>query len=1193
MVRASADIDIATARAETDRAQGRAADPKSSAWVSANAGTGKTHVLTNRVLRLLIDGTPPARILCLTYTKAAAAEMSKRVFDRLSAWVTADQDKLSTALEMLTGRAPDTAEIARARTLFTGAIETPGGLKVQTIHAFAERLLQRFPLEAGVPPGFKILDDTKKRELTAAAIDATISQAAGDPLKPLGRALDMVIRYASDASFDELLTKTIAHRAWLEAASRIEEGAERDTFAGADKLIRSLLGARAGATSAGLDAERASVLDDASLRALKAHLDGGSKADVKNAAALAATIAATAPAARATALAGYFLTGKDEPRSSLMTKALGEARPDLLALADSAQARFVKLSEGLKALTAAEATGALYRLAGAVLQRYSDAKAAAGALDFEDLIVRTTNLLSTSSQADWVLYKLDGGLDHILVDEAQDTSPEQWQIIAGLAREFFSGSGARENVTRTLFAVGDEKQSIYSFQGAEPERFNLMGREFRVLAERANARWQAVPLNLSFRTVQPVLDAVDRVFADAGRTPGLTAGTEQIRHIASRFGHSGIVELWPLETPGDSTDADPWEPLSETNERAPANRLAERIAATIDHWIKTGECLASTGKPITAGDILILVRKRNPFAVPMVAALKARGIPVAGSDRIQLTEQIAVKDLIALGDFLTLPEDDLALATVLKSPLFNLNDDDLLAIAPGRKGALWKAVLAAADANLRFKTAAETLKRWRAKADFTPPFEFYASLLDRDGGRALMLNRLGPEAADALDEFLELALGYDDGAPPSLTGFLAALRDGGFEVKRDMEHGRNEVRVMTVHGAKGLEAGIVFLPDTCTTSSGDSPGLRLVELADTPRPSGLPPPVIWAVKGSSGLPALRSALSLGQTRETEERNRLLYVAMTRARDRLYVAGFEGRKGRAAGCWYDLVEESLSPLLVKAQTAGQDVRRLETAQTAEPEAKSTASALRHQPVPLPVFALKRAASEPQLTVPLSPSRLEPYAPDADGEPVYKQDKGPGDSYDRPSPLKLADGHRFLRGTLTHALLEHLPTLPESKRHDAALAFVAKRGGGLSQAARASIVTETLAVLGSKTFTHVFSSESRAEVAIAATLPRPSGHGPALKLSGQIDRLAVTGAEVLIVDYKTNRPPPLDPESVAAAYLFQLAAYALALGEIYPGKRVRAALLWTDGPRLMEIPQATLQGYIRKLWDLDPATLDAPP
>ncbi len=1179
----------------TEAAQARAADPSASVWVNANAGAGKTYVLTNRVLRLLLAGTLPERILCLTYTKAAAAEMSTRVFKDLSAWVTADAAALTKHLTKLIGRAPLEDEVALARTLFTRAIETPGGLKVQTIHAFCERLLQRFPLEAGVPPGFKILDDEKGREIRARAIDATLRQATQHPTSPVGRALTTVIRYAADKMFDELLAKAITERAWLNAASRLNPARSTDDFAGAEAYLCAVMGVPVGTSADELMAQRGDTVSEATVRELRGLLASGGTTDVKHSALLTAALTTSSRASRGRLLADYVLTGKHEGlRKDLMSAALARARPDLNAEAERAQTEIWKLTRTALSAELVAASAALYRLAGAVLQRYTDAKHSAGALDFDDLIERTTSLLATRDSTDWVLYKLDGGLDHILVDEAQDTSPAQWSIIAALAREFYSGSNARETA-RTVFAVGDEKQSIYSFQGAAPEMFAAMGNAFATLAAEVTAPWQRVPLNLSFRTVQPVLDAVDAVFSNANTTPGLTADSSTISHIARRIGHAGLVEIWPVIAPDDAAPVDAWDPLSDSNPRAPANLLAEKIAMTIAGWLRDGERLQSQDRPLRAGDIMILVRKRHPFAVPMVAALKKLGVPVAGSDRVALTDQIAVQDLLVLGDFLTLPEDDLALATVLKSPLFGLNDDHLLHLAYGRKGTLWKALLNAADADVVFKPAAETLKRWRAKADFLPPFEFFSSVLDRDGVRGLMLHRLGPEAADAIDEFLDLALAYDDSAPPSLAGFLAALRSGKREIKRDMDLQRDEVRIMTVHGAKGLEAPIVFLPDTCTTSTGSGAATQLYKIANNTE--GLPSPIVWPVKGTSNLEAIRTAKADKDDGDTRERNRLLYVAMTRARDRLYVAGFDGNKARPNGCWYELVHAALTPTMsAMTMPDGQRGWRTETQQTADFEKPTTKSTIMTSSANLPPFATTRAPPERELSIPLAPSRLEPYAPDSEGEPMMATGRDPAVAADQISPLVAGDGTRFLRGTLTHALLEHLPSLPDAVRASAATAFVDRRGQGLTARARQSIVKEALAILREPTFAPLFSASSRAEVAISAIIPRPSGsgssnNGPALRLSGQIDRLAVTATDILIVDYKTNRPPPQEVAQVADAYLFQLAAYVMALAEIYPGKPVRAALLWTDGPRLMEIPRAIIDDAIKRLWDFDLASLDA--
>ena len=979
-----------------------------------------------------------------------------------------------------------------------------------------------------------------------------------------------------------MLRTALQKRRWLEEALRLD-----DDNGALEAFYREALGIDENATEEGLTRALADVLSDGELARLRAALSGGTKSDVELADAVAAALAAGSPEARAGALEAYFCTDSGTLRARLMTKGIKTEYPDLDLAVGAAQARFCALNEQRKGLAVLAATLSLHCLAGAVLQRYTQAKASRAALDYEDLIVKTVSLLHDKQATAWVLYKLDRGIDHILVDEAQDTSPEQWQVIEALAEEFFSGSGQRDE-PRTLFAVGDEKQSIYSFQGAAPHMFAQMGRRFAELLKAATRPWRQIPLDLSFRSVAPILGAVDRVFADASRTPGLTADATVIRHAVHRLGHGGLIEVWPPVTLDAGEPADAWSPLEEDPSTASESRLAERIADTIKRWLNTSEQLLSEARAVRPGDILILVRKRRPFAAPMVAALKARGIPVAGADRLRLSEQIAVEDLLSLGDFLTLPEDDLALAEVLKSPLVGFDDDDLMALAIGRKATLWKALIDAAATNARFKVAADQLKRWRARADYAPPFEFFATILDRDGARARFLARLGPEAADPLDEFLNLALAYDDANPPSLTGFLAYLRETEREVKRDMEHGRDEVRVMTVHGAKGLEAPIVFLPDTCTTA-GINGGV--LELDGIPLPGDMQAtPFVWDVKGSGSVGAIGAARLARTAREAEERHRLLYVAMTRARDRLYVAGFEGKRARATGCWYDLILDGLRPMLSPAtHPDGGEVQRAVAAQTEPPRPPRQALAQAHTQEPLPPWALRPAPREPALTIPLAPSRLEAYAPDEAGDPLPQPERLPA----RNEPAVLAPGaqDRFLRGTLTHALLQHLPTLPGTGWAKAAEGFIAERGGALSPSARATIVKETLAILTAPQFAALFSPQSRAEVPIVARLANPNPKRAALNLIGQIDRLVELKGEVMIVDYKTNRPPPERVEDVAPAYLFQLAAYRLALREIYVGRVIKAALLWTAAPRIMMVPEQLLDDYATRLCDLDALHLDA--
>ena len=1194
MSREAYQVRLEAERRETSDRQARASDPTVSAWVSANAGTGKTHVLTTRVLRLLVAGTAPERLLCLTYTKAAAAEMSSRVFDRLARWVTADDAWLDDELQKLLGRPPFPDETGRARDLFTRAIETPGGLKVQTIHAFCERLLQRFPLEAGVPPGFAILDEEMRQTLIRDATEAVLREATSDPGAPLGQALAAAIRFATDDTFDGMLEQALGRRDWLETASRLDLGKGRDPEAAAT-LYRRALGLGPKDTTASLEAALAGVLPAAALNRARDVLRAGTKTDGDRAIELTDARAANSDAARIAALTGFFLTGKGELRKNLMTAKPKAANPDLDAQLVAAQARFFDLTQKLGCLVVADATLALLRLASAVMQGYSDRKRQRAALDFDDLIRAAGSLLRLGDDAQWVLYKLDGGLDHILVDEAQDTSPTQWRVVESLAREFFAGAGAREIETggpRTVFAVGDEKQSIYGFQGAAPKMFADMGARFQGLAEATGLAFERVPLTLSFRTVAPVLDAVDRIFDDPVRAQGLTSSGDIQRHSANRLGMGGLVELWDTEKPDDSEPAPVWTPLADVTAASAATRLADRIADTIQGWLASGERLVSEDRPMAAGDILILVRRRRPFADLMVAALKARNIPVAGADRLRLTDQLAVRDLMALCSVLLLPEDDLALASVLKSPLFGLNDDDLMAIAPARRGSLWSALLAAARDKPRFAPAAEQMKRWRSRADIVPPYEFLVEVLVHDGMRQRLLARLGPEAADPLDELLALALVYDDQAPPSLQGFVTWANAADRDIKRDMEHGRNEVRVMTVHGSKGLEAPVVFLPDTCSAPTANRAN-GLLTFPDMPRPDPEPEPFLWPVKGSSGIEAVRAARVAARTKEAEEHNRLLYVALTRPRDRLYIAGFEGDRGRGAGCWYDAIEAGLAGALTEATDAtDKRVRRLDAPQQVPAKPPATAASQVLEALELPAWATRPAPKEPGLAVPLAPSRLAPLETDGEGDPVEPPPQHTQGDAPAPSPRSLADGNRFLRGTLTHALLQHLPTRAPADWPAAATGYVAARGGSLSARSQASIVAETLAVLADRAFGHVFGPDSRAEVPIVAEIAPPDGQGHTIRLAGQIDRLVVRATEVLIVDFKTNRPPPTEAANVPDTYVLQLAAYRLAVSRIFPGLPVRAALLWTDGPHLMELPGGRLDDAASRLFKLGRGTLDAP-
>lgn len=1162
---------------ETQAIQAEAANSLNSAFVSANAGTGKTHILVNRVLNLLLDGSEPHRILCLTYTNAAAAEMENRLFDVLSGWATMTDEALLETLTTRLQRTLSVDQLPNARRLFTRAIEAPGGMKVQTIHSFCEKLLQRFPLEAGIAPNFRVLDEGAASELLKKAVSEVMSEALKATASPLQQAFHNIVAHATDLTFHEHVKNALKHKqslTWMEN-KKVEE------------LRRTLVAALnlpALTRPGDLPETLSDTLDHPLIAALLPLLeaDGGTN-NLALARKLKTLLSASTAEEKYQILKDLFLTQNNEKRKKLVTNAIINDAPVLVDRLINAQDLFYDAFIIRESLMVAAATEDLLTLVSEIITRYQRTKTHQSALDYQDLIDKTSNLLTTRASTAWVLYKLDQGLEHILVDEAQDTSPDQWHIVSRLAEEFFSGLGRSES-ERTLFAVGDEKQSIYGFQGANPREFGAMARQFAKSAKAVDKNFKSLSLNLSFRSTSAVLTAVDLVFKVPALASSLSFKGDAPHHLAHRAGEAGRVEIWPTIKTEESESAGPFAPNDDSTTANPAERLARKISKTIRQWLDESRALPATGRPIQPEDILILVRKRNPFSPFMIRALKAENIPVAGADRIIITKELAVMDMMALGRFLMLPEDDLSLACVLKSPIFNLDDDDLFRLAYRRKRSLWQSLRYFAGREPKFQPVAARLSGWLARADLLPPFEFFAHLLEGEGLRQKFLSRLGAVAGDALDEFLNLSLNYDDQAPPSLEGFLNWLALSEAEIKRDMEKGRNEVRVMTVHGAKGLEAPIVFLPDTCSTGSKtQSESLLPVPLSQPAaaennenREHSHKGPLLWALRGKGHLPAIEAARGILKREAEEEQARLLYVAMTRARDELYVTGFETIRGRGQGCWYDLINQAL---VNKAETItkddGEQILRLDQGQMAGAFETGPESPTTPEHAPLPAWASDKAPPEPHRTIPVAPSSVLPYE-----TPENDEEKLPVEPA-LLSPAKLGQEGRFLRGRLVHKLLEYLPDLPAPARPSAAKTIASLHGREISKSARAEILAETMNIIEHPDYADLFAEGSRSEVSLMARIEPECKPGqsekPPILLQGQIDRLVVRQKEVMIIDYKSNRPSPRNPEDVAEAYQAQLAAYRLALREIYPHHTLKAALLWTDGPYLMEIPGRMLDVY----------------
>jgi ATP-dependent helicase/nuclease subunit A len=1133
-------------------AQMRAADPAHSAWVGASAGTGKTKVLTDRVLRLMLAGTKPEAVLCLTFTRAAAAEMAVRLNDVLADWATEDEAKLGKALTDLTGETPDGARIDAARRLFARVLEAPGGIRIQTIHAFCQSLLARFPLEAGVPPHFEVLAERESRELLAGIVAELLGRArAGD--EALDAALATIAGELQEQAFDDLLSIIVRERARLRALIRDHGGLDRTIVAVADAL-----GLPPGATEEEILAEgcRDMAFDRTGLIAAAEAFASGSDNDIRKGAAIGDFVAAP-ERDRPALLADYrkaFLTKEGTVLARLATNAVKGALPSIEDTLVREAERLIALEERRKAVRVAAATGALLVFADALFDSYDRRKGARARLDYDDLIQGALGLLRSPGAAPWVLYKLDGGIDHILVDEAQDTNPSQWEIVRILAEEFFAGEGVRAG-GRTVFAVGDAKQSIFSFQGADPEGFADMRGYFAERIAAAEAGFETVALDRSFRSTDAVLDAVDLVFALDPARDGVVEPGERVRHVADRVGQAGKVEVWPLIGPREADDPGPWAlPTAPRPGDAPAARLARVIADRIADWIeakKPGEegWLDSRDRAMAPGDVMVLVRRRTAFVEELVRALKDRDVAVAGVDRMILTNQLAVQDLVALGRFLLLPEDDLTLASVLKGPFIGLDEDALFRLAHGRSGTLWAALRAAASADPVVAAARDKLEVLLAGVDFERPYELYAGLL-AGGGRRALLGRLGPDAAEPVDEFLALALEHERGEAPGLEGFLHWLVAGETEIKRELEQGGDAVRIMTVHGAKGLQAPVVILPDTTTKPIRDDALLWPGDL------------VLWPPKRAAEETVCRAARAEARAAREREYRRLLYVAMTRAEDRLYVCGWHGKTAPPADCWYELIRAGLNEHAEAVHIdlsqdsadgwAGHGLRFART-QRGATKTDDRAGLIRLAPPPLPPWTGRPPPPEPSPPRPLAPSR-----PGEEEPPVF-------------SPLAGGDEARFRRGLVVHALLQHLPELAPDRRAAACAAYLARPLLDLEPDTQAALGREVLAVLDAPEFAALFAPDSRAEAPLAGKI------GDAV-ISGQVDRLAVTDEAVLIVDYKTNRPPPVAVEAVSPLYLRQMASYRALLRRIYPDRAVRCALLWTDGPRLMSLPDVLLDPWI---------------
>lgn len=1123
-------------RNDASERQVQAADPRASTWLSANAGSGKTRVLTDRVARLLLDKVLPQHILCLTYTKAAASEMQNRLFQRLGAWAMQDDDVLQAELTELgvDGRIDDD-RLRQARQLFARAIETPGGLKIQTIHSFCASLLRRFPLEAGVSPQFSEMDDRAARILRQEIVEEL---ADGVDFT----AIDGIAAHYTGEDFDRLSGEICRHRTAFEQKISPEDMWRRFDL-------------EPGISTPAILAQV--ILGDESplLRAIVPLLQNGSALDAKAGLKLATIDPSNIQPRDLITFESVFLTGAKTKQpfaakfGKFPTKATQKLMPEWLHSLEQLMGRVETARTQRISLYAAEKALALHRFAEVFLPRYDRRKQDHGWLDFDDLILRARALLTDPLVAQWVLFRLDGGIDHILVDEAQDTSPAQWDVIESLAQEFTSGEGAHSDIERTIFVVGDKKQSIYSFQGADPQGFDRMRRHFSKKLGQVKLGLQDLQLEHSFRSAETILRLVDYTFSG----PEGEGLGDQSAHKAFKSAMPGRVDLWPLVEDIKNDETRDWfDPVDKPSESHHSVRLARQIAEEIARLIHADETLpvevGQSGeyerRPVRAGDFLILVQRRSALFHEIIRACKEQGLAIAGADRLKIGGELAVKDLTALLAFLATPEDSLSLAACLRSPLFGWSEQALFGLAQGRKERLlWSALRPQTEA---FPKTLNILNDLRKQADFLRPFELIERALTRHEGRRNLLARLGQEAEDGIDALLNQALAYERMEVPSLTGFLAWLQSEEVEIKRQMDSAGDRIRVMTVHGAKGLESPIIILPDTAK---------RRTELRDEIyrlEDGG----IAWKTSSTERPPQIATAHADQLALQEQERMRLLYVAMTRAEKWLIVCA-AGDSGAAGDSWYQIVQSglNLAGALPFAFAEGQGLRLQEGDWESGVLQAEITSAM--PPVALAdwVFETARPPEKPPAAM---------AASDLGGAKALAGLEG------------LEQEAALERGRQIHRLLEYLPSHPSSDWPDIAHGLLTDGDEASSPAEAADLLTEARAVLQNPTLEFLFDADALSEVPLSATLTELNG----ARLHGIIDRLLIEETRILIVDFKTNAVVPDRPEHVPEGILRQMGAYHAALAQIYPDREIETAILWTRNADLMRLPHEIVRSALQR-------------
>ena len=1050
--------------------QNKASNPEISTWVSASAGTGKTKILTDRVVRLLLKGEAFDKILCLTFTNAAAGEMKERITNALDTWSKLDRGVLAQELNKTIGRKATDHEIVIAGSLYDTYLKSENTINIQTIHSFCQKLLKKFPLEASVSPSFKIIDEIKA-DYILNQIKKHLMNA--EDLEPITEYLSINFH---ELIIDEILSEIIEQKTQFLKSKNSLDNFKNESI----KLIAELQSS-----------------SDSYYELIKQN-------------PIVQTIVGFNTTTKE--LKKFFLTEHGQKKKRIVTQKIAKLGSNLYSDLEAIQEQIYLLDQKEKTVKLKNHSKLLSLLGSKIIEEYEHYKSTKALLDYDDLIINSCKLLNNSTAREWVLYELDGGIDHILVDEAQDTSNYQWRIIDALIAEFYSGQESEKN-NRTVFVVGDEKQSIFSFQGADIDSFSQMNQYLKEKMSAARRHFENVNLETSYRSSKEVLYVVYHVFNKVReQIPGIFSSTLNQLH-AFRSNHAGSVELWPICSTKNSEN-EFWPIVkSEVDTTSSKAQLAQKISTYIKQTLGSGKILAATNKVITPNDFMILFRKRDEFTKEVITALQNDGVAVAGLDRITLRENLAIQDLLAIGKFVLNPQDDLNLATILKSPIIGISESLLYDIATNRsKQSIWNYIGLEQHSSKKYKYLFEQLNVFSEIYQKTNVETFFQYLVDVLGFRQALNGSCGPDSNDAIDELLYACQDFSSQNNNSLQSFIFWIENSDSSIKRDASSS-DKVKIMTLHGSKGLQAPIVILCDTTSLPTNND-----YFIWDTDS-------TCLSAKNSTDVPDYYIELKkIKQQKVYAEYLRLLYVGMTRAEDHLVVCGYEGGRSISENCWFELVHKAMKEIAIEV-----DDGRL-------------------------IYGTNSDHFDPADNKSSDIAKIEYFYP---SNKIFQKDVNESISVQYISN-SLSTVNPAQYGVIFHKILEDSVSTKEiATMNDHPLI------GTLDEKSQKRIKKSIELLSTNVEFNRLIQNHTLTELSIG-TLGDEK-----IKL-GRIDLMIHLKEEIVIIDYKSDIKPSDNPESTPVNYITQLLSYKEIIQKIYPKKKVRVQILWLENGQLMEIP-----------------------